>query len=293
MRETYAPFILRCRAKALSRVTGSRYVYRIDAGQPPKSLSQELSTSFTRCFAILCLEPIVLMTSLYIAIVYGTLYMFFAGFPIVFEEARGWSQGKAGLPFIGVAVGVCLAIVAAGADSKRFVRISAVAQKERRTVQPEARLRTAMIGSVILPIGLFLFAWTTYPSVPWILPIIGAMFFACGLVMVFISFMGYLVDSCRSPFLSLRCLFPRICKLIRQQTQSMQLLFWQPTRCFALCLAQLSRCSRLRCTTASETSGRALFQHSSLLDVCLSRSSFTGTVLRFAQNPGTPPKLQR
>lgn len=195
-RETYAPFILRCRAKALSRMTGSVYVSRLDAGQPPKTLSQELSVSFTRPWILLFREPIVLLTSLYISIVYGTLYMFFAGFPIVFQVARGWSQGAAGLPFVGVAIGVCLATLAAGVHNKRYVRLSAAAEAKGCEVEPEARLGNAMAGSIVLPIGLFLFAWTTYPSVHWIVPIIGALFFSCGLVMVFISLLSYLVDSC-------------------------------------------------------------------------------------------------
>ncbi|KAH8907819.1 MFS transporter [Coniochaeta sp. PMI_546] len=194
-RETYAPFILRRRAKALSRMTGSVYVSRLDAGKPPKTLSKELSVSFTRPWVLLFREPIVLLTSLYVAIVYGTLYMLFSGFDIIFRVGRGWSQGIAGLPFIGVAVGVCLAMLAAGVDNKRYVRLCAAAEAEGRVVEPEARLSTAMAGSIILPIGLFLFAWTTYPSVHWIVPIIGAMFFSCGLVMVFISLMSYVVDS--------------------------------------------------------------------------------------------------
>jgi len=171
-------------------------VSRLDAGQPLKTLSQELSVSLTRPLILLFREPIVLLTSLYISIVYGTLYMFFAGFPIVFQVARGWSQGIAGLPFVGVAIGVCLATLAAGVDNKRYGRLCAAAEAEGCAVEPEARLSTAMAGSIVLPIGLFLFAWTTYPSVHWIVPIIGAMIFSCGLVMVFISLLSYLVDSC-------------------------------------------------------------------------------------------------
>ena len=199
-RETYAPFILRRRAKALSRMTGRVYVSRLDAGQQPKTLAQELSVSLTRPLILLFCEPIVLLTSLYISIVYGTLYMFFAGFPIVFEVTRGWSQGIAGLPFVGVAIGVCLATLAAGVDNKRYVRLCATAEAGGFAIEPEARLATAMVGSIVLPIGLFLFAWTTYPSVHWIVPIIGAMLFSCGLVMVFISLMSYLVDSCTFSF---------------------------------------------------------------------------------------------
>jgi MFS family permease len=195
-RETYAPFILRSRAKALSKMTGKVYVSRPDAGKPPKTLTQELSVALARPWILLFCEPIVLLMSLYMSIVYGTLYMFFAAVPIVFQGSRGWNQGTAGLPFVGVAIGVCLATVLAGVDNKRYVRLCATMAAKGATVEPEARLSTAMEGSIVLPIGLFLFAWTTYPSVHWIAPVIGALLFACGLVLVFISQLSYLIDSC-------------------------------------------------------------------------------------------------
>ncbi|KAI0143424.1 MFS transporter [Xylariaceae sp. FL1272] len=195
IRETYAPCILRRRAKALSRSTGLVHVSRLDAGQSIKTLSQELSVSFVRPWLLLLREPIVLLSSLYVSVIYGTLYMFFAGFPLIFQAARGWSQGNAGLPFIGVAIGVLLATLAAGVDNKRYVRLCAAAEANGRVIEPEARLSTAMAGSIVLPVGLFLFAWTTYPWVHWIAPVIGATLFSCGLVMVFISLLSYLVDT--------------------------------------------------------------------------------------------------
>lgn len=205
MRETYAPYILRSRARALSRRTGKSFVSRTDAGKPPRTLVQELSVSFTRPWILLFREPIVLLTSLYVAIIYGTLYMFFAGFPIVFHGTRGWSSGVAGLPFIGVAVGFCLATLVTGFDNKHYVRLCIELEAEGRTIEPEVRLRTSMLGSILLPVGLFLFAWTTYPSVHWIVPIIGATIFSCGLLLVFISLMSYLIDSCECHALRLIC----------------------------------------------------------------------------------------
>jgi MFS family permease len=194
--ETYVPYILRSRAKALSKMTGNVYVSRPDAGKPPKTLMQELSVALSRPWVLLFLEPIVLLMSLYMSIVYGTLYMFFAAVPIVFQGSRGWNEGTAGLPFVGVAIGVCSATMLAGVENKRYVRLCETLAAKGATVKPEARLSTAMVGSIILPIGLFLFAWTTYPSVHWITPVIGALLFACGLVLVFISQMSYLIDSC-------------------------------------------------------------------------------------------------
>ncbi|KAL9485426.1 hypothetical protein ACSS6W_004215 [Trichoderma asperelloides] len=192
--ETYAPFILRSRAKALSKLTGSVYVSRLDAGEPPKTLTQELSVALSRPWVLLFREPIILLMSLYMSIVYGTLYMFFAAIPTVFQGTRGWSEGLAGLPFIGVTIGVCLATALSGVDNKRYVRLCEAMEAKGATIEPEARLSTAMVGSIVLPIGLFLFAWTTYPSVHWIAPVIGALLFSCGLVLNFISQISYLID---------------------------------------------------------------------------------------------------
>ena len=195
--ETYTPVILRFRAKALSRMTRSVYVSRLHVRKPSRTLSQELWVSFTRPWILLSREPIVLLTGLYISIIYATLYMFFAAIPIVFEETRGWGQGVAGLPFVGVAIGVCLAVLAAGVDNKKYMRLTVAAATAGQALEPEARLHNAMVGSIVLPIGLFMFAWTTYPSVHWIAPVIGATLFSCGLVMVFISLISYLIDSCK------------------------------------------------------------------------------------------------
>lgn len=196
--ETYAPFILRSRAKALSRATGSVHVSQLDVGKPPITLSTALSIAFTRPWIFLFREPIVLLTGVYTSIIYATLYLLFAAIPIVFEVTRHWSQGIGGLPFVGVAIGVCLAVGASGVDNKIYLRMTKVAAAAGRAVEPEARLHNAMIGSVILPIGLFLFAWTTFPEISWIAPVIGATIFSAGLVMVFISLISYLVDSCTS-----------------------------------------------------------------------------------------------
>lgn len=195
-RETYAPVILRSRAEALSAMTGSVYVSRLDVGKPPTTISEKLSISFTRPWILLIRESIVLLTALYLSIIYAILYMFFAAIPIVFGGTRGWGQGIAGLPFVGFIIGIFLAVLACGVDNKFYVRMTAAGSAAGQAVEPESRLRIAMIGSVVLPVGLFLFAWTTYPSVHWIAPVIGTTIFSCGLVMVFISLMNYVVDSC-------------------------------------------------------------------------------------------------
>lgn len=193
--ETYTPALLRRRAAALSKRTGKVYVSKIDAGQPVRTIAAQFKISLSRPWILLFKEPIVLLTSLYMAIIYGTLYLCFAAFPIVFQEGRGWSPGIGGLAFIGIAVGMVFAVTGSILDNKRYARIAAASPGGM--APPEARLPPAIVGSVLLPVGLFWFAWTTQTSIHWVVPIIGSGVFGCGIVLVFLSLMNYLIDSCK------------------------------------------------------------------------------------------------
>ncbi|KAL8665705.1 MAG: hypothetical protein Q9202_002015 [Teloschistes flavicans] len=164
--ETYQPYLLIRRAKKLSAMTGQKYVSKLEVGKP------ERKTIAT--------------------FIYGTLYLIFTAFPIVYEQDRGWSQGVAGLPYIGVLVGQVFSmffyVVMEVAYQKKLARNPSKAK-------PEGRLAPAMIGSVVLPIGLFWFAWSTYPHVHWIVGIFGAVLFGFGQVLLFISLINYVVDA--------------------------------------------------------------------------------------------------
>ncbi|KZL80770.1 major facilitator superfamily transporter [Colletotrichum incanum] len=190
--ETYAPVLLRRRAEKLSKITGKSYLSKYEAHQPRKTVAQQFKVALSRPWILLFKEPIVLLTSIYMAIVYGTLYMLFAAFPIVFQRHRGWSPGVGGLAFLGVAVGMIVAVIYTGFDSRRYLKVSAA---HGGFAPPEARLPPSMVGACLLPIGLFWFAWTNGPEIHWIVSIIASGFFAAGLVLVFLSLLNYLIDS--------------------------------------------------------------------------------------------------
>ena len=186
--ETYAPVLLRARAAALSKKTGRVYASKLEiTGAPRKSATQLFGTALSRPWVLLLREPVVLITTVYMAIVYGTLYMCFAAFPIVYQEERGWSEGVGGLAFIGVAVGFVLAIVYIVPDNRRFARINDEAKARGEFgAPPEARLPPCLLGSVLLPVGLFWFAWTNYPELSWAPSIVAGVPFGMGMVLVFL-----------------------------------------------------------------------------------------------------------
>jgi multidrug resistance protein len=91
--ETYSPVLLRKRAAALSKKTGKVYESKLDIERGKVQLSEAFKTALSRPWILLFKEPIVLILSIYMAIIYGTLYMLFGAFPIVYQEGRGWTEG--------------------------------------------------------------------------------------------------------------------------------------------------------------------------------------------------------
>jgi hypothetical protein len=60
---------------------------------------------------------------------------------------------------------------------------------------PESRLPPSMVGCITIPIGIFWFAWTNFPSIHWIVSIAAQPLFGFGFVLVYISVQNYLVDA--------------------------------------------------------------------------------------------------
>lgn len=192
--ETYPPILLRKRAQTLSKMSGKVYRSRGDIDQGKITLGEAFSTGLKRPWILLFTEPIVFLLSLYMAIIYGTLYMLFGAYPIVYRIGRGWNEGISGLPFVGVAIGMLAAVAYTILyDNKRYVRC--VEKSPNGFAAPEDRLPTAIIGGISLPIGLFWFAWTNSPSLPWPASVAAGIPFGFGMVLIFLSIMNYLIDA--------------------------------------------------------------------------------------------------
>lgn len=62
---------------------------------------------------------------------------------------------------------------------------------------PEFRLRMGQVGGILVPIGLFWLAFTTYRSVHWMVPLVASIPFGTGTYFVFTSTFTYLVVAYR------------------------------------------------------------------------------------------------
>ena len=93
----------------------------------------------------------------------GLIYLFFEAYPISFAEDRHFSSGVASLPFIAILIGVFC-----GCALLAFTTKTKLAPNPQEGRMQETRLLLMIVGAAALPVGLFWFAWTSFPTIsPW------------------------------------------------------------------------------------------------------------------------------
>ncbi|RDW85507.1 MFS general substrate transporter-40 [Coleophoma crateriformis] len=195
--ETYHPVLLRNKARKLRKETGDER-WKAPMEKTNKSIPKTIALSLLRPFQLLALEPMVTNLCLFSAILLGILYLFFGAFPLVFEGNHGFSLSQTGLSFLGIFCGMIAGVCTDPFFQKNYRRLiknREIATGEVGGSEPEYRLPPAIAGAVLVPVGLFLFAWTTYASVHWVVPIIGSGIFGMGTVLVFSGVFTFLVDA--------------------------------------------------------------------------------------------------
>ncbi|OWO99132.1 hypothetical protein B2J93_1930 [Marssonina coronariae] len=161
--ETYHPILLRNKARKLREETGDgRWMSTMDRNT--KSIPRTIGLSLLRPFQLLFLEPMVLNLCLFSAILLGILYLFFGAFPLVFQGNHGFTLSETGLSFLGIFVGMVLGSATGPIWDWNYARLTR--QREEHTgevggSEPEYRLPPSIMGAVLVPCGLFIFAWTT------------------------------------------------------------------------------------------------------------------------------------
>jgi multidrug resistance protein len=189
--ETYAPTILAKRAKKLRAKTGDpTHVTEQDLDKRP--LVERLRIFLIRPFQLLFRELIVFLIALYMSVLYGLLYMFFIAFPVIYQEGKHYSAGKTGLMFIPIAVGVLGSAACAPFVNMHYMKMY---HKHNGSPPAEARLVPMMLSCWFIPIGLFIFAWSSYPEVSWAGPAMGGFPVGFGFIFLYNSANNYLVDS--------------------------------------------------------------------------------------------------
>ena len=188
--ETLAPVLLQRRA-AKRRLETRNWALHSKLDEDPVTFHALVVKYLFKPLKMLIQEPILIVITAYMSLVYGILYLTFVGYPISFEMDRGIAFGEASLPFLAVFIGVLLGCLCMTWETTVIFQPKL---KKAGKLIPEERLIPMMVGGFVIVIGLFWFAWTSFPSIsPWP-QIISGIFIGAGFVSVFMSGVVYIVD---------------------------------------------------------------------------------------------------
>ncbi|KFY30305.1 hypothetical protein V493_02003 [Pseudogymnoascus sp. VKM F-4281 (FW-2241)] len=187
--ETSKQHILERRHKKSGKYTQSN-------ANATESFLKDLRTAIVRPLHMMFTEPIVAYVSIYTGFTFAMIFSFFGSYSYVFAVVYHFNAREVGLAFTGILPGFLLAIAVFGAFDKTIYAKARDAANGKPA--PEHRLYAAMLGSLLMPIGLFWFAWSARESVHWIVPVLSGIPFGCGMLAIFLSSTTYLMDVYRS-----------------------------------------------------------------------------------------------
>jgi len=191
-RETYEPILLQRLTNKLKKETGNdKLRSKLDRGIAKKEL---FTRAIVRPTKMLIFSPIVLALSVYMAIVYGYLYLLFTTLTPVYQDIYGFGAGPVGLVFLGIGIGSLLGLVLFGTFSDRLLKRLTV-RNGTGEMKPEYRLPPLIPGSLFIPIGFFWYGWSVEKQVHWIMGIIGTLWVGFGMLATFMPIQTYLVDA--------------------------------------------------------------------------------------------------
>ncbi|KAH7929149.1 MFS general substrate transporter [Leucogyrophana mollusca] len=192
--ETFAPILLREKARRLRQADPVGYQFAYSAHDKEDwSFMGVVRRTIFRPFYMLAMEPILVLLTAYLSLVYGILYALFEALPVIFVGKRGFSIVENSLIFAGVGIGCTIGAIICGYlewDKKELVA------KWKGFPPPEQRLFGAMAAGPCLVVGIFWLGWSgQYPSVPWYVPALSTIPIGMCTTLSFISFFSYMIDT--------------------------------------------------------------------------------------------------
>lgn len=170
-------------------VVPQRIRWKVREDEERGSLLSMIRVSLFRPFRLLFTEPVVFFFSLWVAFSWAVLYLTLAAIPLVFQRNHGFSLQQANAVFAAMCVGAILATIISIYQER-------IAKRYGKLVStPEGRLYFACIESACMPIGLFMFGWTSFSSIHWIAPAIAVTIATIGIFSIYLSTFNYLADT--------------------------------------------------------------------------------------------------
>ncbi|KAL4797997.1 major facilitator superfamily domain-containing protein [Aspergillus venezuelensis] len=166
-----------------------RIRWKVKSDEQRASLMQMITISLYRPFHMLITEPVVFFFSLWVSFSWAVLYLQFGSIPLVFKTNHGFNLEQTGAVFTSMCVGAILITIISIYQEKIATRFNLLPPT------PEARLYFVCIESILMPIGLFWFGWTSSSDIHWISATIAIGCATMGIFSVYLAVFNYLADT--------------------------------------------------------------------------------------------------
>ncbi|KAJ5521008.1 hypothetical protein N7463_001461 [Penicillium fimorum] len=155
-----------------------------------------LMSSASRPMVLVFTEPVLFVSTMWSAFTVGTLFMFTQSVELVFMDLYDWDVSATGYVQCSIVIGECIGWALNFASrSLYFASASRNKQSPGKPI-PEARLYMAILGGVFgISGGMFAYAWTSEPEIPWIAPTICLTLVGAGSTLVVAGVTDYVVDA--------------------------------------------------------------------------------------------------
>jgi hypothetical protein len=193
LKETRGDVILAKRAKKLRKETGKE-IYA-ESELEKTSVLKMLKISFMRPTKMLLTEPVVIFFTLWISFAWGILFLFFSAVVQTFSATYGFNTMQTGLVQLALTVGAAIGTIINPVQDWLYLRTASRNKERPGKPIPEARLYTSIPGSLLFSAGLFIYGWTSRPSIPWIVPAIGVAIVGVGIYSIYMGVVNYLTDA--------------------------------------------------------------------------------------------------
>lgn len=162
-----------------------------ETNEKSRKQSSEMLSTILRSTKLLTTEFIIGTFTLWSSFAFGCVFMCSQSVPQVYTALYGWTEWQTGLIqvslFIGEIIGFGICLVQ---DNFIYPHFTATQPN------PEARLFTSIPATLVgLMGGFFLYAWSSYSGIPWIIPALGLALIGLGITCIVQAVSVYVTDS--------------------------------------------------------------------------------------------------
>lgn len=191
--ESRGPIILQAEARRLRRRGKKAYT---EEELQHISWHRLLIKSISRPLHMVCTEPVVFVAAMWAAFSLGTIYLFTQSVEQVFGAIYGWNAVQAGYVQASIVVGELFGCGLCWLSNSWYYASACRNTEIPGVPVPEARLYASIIGGFCgVTGGMFLYGWTSYSSIPWIVPSVGLALVGLGTTAIIVSNANYVIDA--------------------------------------------------------------------------------------------------